>query len=168
MDLIWVAIQGYKRFEELTKMNLEGRLVALTGPNEAGKSSFLLALQHLNSSSAFVNTGGLRELTRGLSLPPNQVIVEAGFRLSDDDQHAVSDLPGGGNTLWFDVLKYGNGELGYQVRPALIRDLSLRKSVVASLSQLLTDPALLRFTAEVAAELTENIKDLVVSLDSSF
>jgi predicted ATP-dependent endonuclease of OLD family len=98
MDLIWVEIQGYKRFEKRVKMNLEGRLVALTGPNEAGKSSFLFALRHLNTSEVFVNTGGVRELTRGLSLPSNQVIVEAGFRLSDDDQRAVSGVPGGEKT----------------------------------------------------------------------
>jgi predicted ATP-dependent endonuclease of OLD family len=64
MDLIWVEIQGYKRFEEPAKMNLEGRLVALTGPNEAGKSSFLFAIRHLNTAEAFVNTGGVREFTR--------------------------------------------------------------------------------------------------------
>jgi predicted ATP-dependent endonuclease of OLD family len=165
MDLIWVEIQGYKRFEEPAKMNLQGRLVALTGPNEAGKSSFLLALQHLNTSEAFVNTGGVREITRGLSLPPNQVVVKAGFRLSDDDQHAVSGVPGGEKTQWFDVMKYVNGELRYCIRPALKRDLTPRKAAIQSLRRLLADPALRRFTAEGTAELTENIKDLTASLD---
>jgi hypothetical protein len=165
MDLIWVEIQGYKRFEKRVKMNLEGRLVALTGPNEAGKSSFLFALRHLNTSEVFVNTGGVRELTRGLSLPSNQVIVEAGFRLSDDDQRAVSGVPGGEKTQWLDVQKSVNATLRYHVRPALKRDLTPRKAVVTSLSQLLTGPALMRFPAEVTSELTENIKDLMASLD---
>jgi AAA domain, putative AbiEii toxin, Type IV TA system len=93
------------------------------------------------------------------------VVVEAGFRLSDDDQHAVSGVPGGENTQWFDVLKYVNGKLRYRVRPVLKRDLTSRKAAVQSLRQLLTDPALMRFAAEVTAELTENIKDLMASLD---
>jgi hypothetical protein len=165
MDLVWVEVQGYKRFEKPAKMNLEGRLVALTGPNEAGKSSFLFALRHLNTSEAFVNTGGVRELTRGLSLRPDQVVVEAGFRLSDEDRDALSDLPGGDNTQWLHVLKYTNGELRYCIRPALKRDLFPRKGAIESLGRLLTDPALERFTAEGTAELTEHIKDLTASLD---
>ena len=79
MKLIWVEINGYRRFEKKAKMNLDGKLIAIVGPNEAGKSSFLKALEHLNSSDAFTATGAAQELTRGANIPPEQIIVKAGF-----------------------------------------------------------------------------------------
>ena len=165
MDLVWVEVQGYKRFEKPAKMNLQGRLVALTGPNEAGKSSFLFALRHLNTSEAFVNTGGVRELTRGLSLRPDQVVVEAGFRLSDEDRHTLSDLSGGENAQWLHVLKYANGERIYHVQPELERDLTPRKDAVQLLKQLLPNPVLNRIIAGDIAKREENIRDLMAALD---
>ena len=47
MDLNWVKLQGYKRLVSTT-LNTSGKVVAIVGSNEVGKSSILQALQHLN------------------------------------------------------------------------------------------------------------------------
>ncbi len=41
MKLIWIEIAGYKRFGEKSKLNTQNKLIALVGPNEAGKSSLI-------------------------------------------------------------------------------------------------------------------------------
>ena len=41
------SVQGYRRFLQMTSIKLHGRLIAIVGPNEAGKSSLLKALEHL-------------------------------------------------------------------------------------------------------------------------
>lgn len=75
VQLTSVTLQGYKRFGHAPKMNVDGKLVALVGPNEAGKTSFLDALLHLNDRTSFVASGGSRELTRGATVSDDQNII---------------------------------------------------------------------------------------------
>ncbi len=48
MKLNLLEVCGFRRFRKETKLALNGKLVALLGPNEAGKSSVLRAVYHLN------------------------------------------------------------------------------------------------------------------------
>ena len=48
MELKWLKVKAFRRFHELSTLNLSGRLVALVGPNESGKSSIIKALTYLN------------------------------------------------------------------------------------------------------------------------
>lgn len=53
MDLALFSVQNYKRFSDQSSVKTAGKLVAFVGPNEAGKSSILQALQHVNSDLPF-------------------------------------------------------------------------------------------------------------------
>jgi energy-coupling factor transporter ATP-binding protein EcfA2 len=53
MRLIAFSLQNYRRFVAKTSVKLHGDLVAFVGPNEAGKSSLLRAMAHLNSDTPF-------------------------------------------------------------------------------------------------------------------
>ena len=53
MRLRWVNIEGYKRFEQPSTLYLYGPLVAVVGPNEAGKTSLLDAMRHLTDVEGF-------------------------------------------------------------------------------------------------------------------
>ena len=47
MRLAWVKLNGVRRFVEPQKLVVDGKLTALIGPNEAGKTTVLEALELL-------------------------------------------------------------------------------------------------------------------------
>ncbi|WP_410614741.1 AAA family ATPase [Amycolatopsis sp. lyj-109] len=53
MDLVAFSLEGYKRFVQKTSVKLQGKLIAIVGPNEAGKSSLLGAMAHLHNRDSF-------------------------------------------------------------------------------------------------------------------
>lgn len=95
MKLISVALHGYKRFEQRSSMNVDGKLVAVVGPNESGKSSFLEALMHLNHTEPLNTGGGMQETTRNMDIPTNRTVIEGTYLLDDDDKLALRNVHGG-------------------------------------------------------------------------
>jgi hypothetical protein len=142
MRLIWFTMTGYKRFEAKTGVHLDGRLIAISGPNEAGKSSLLGALSHLSKDGEFSS----RELTRRTSIPNEQVIIRAMFLLGRDDLAAVSDLNDGPKIRWLIVEKLRGGAWRYGVDPKPTRDLHPRQRTVTALRKL--EPAVARAEAK--------------------
>lgn len=132
MRLVQFSVQGYKRFEALSKVNLDGKLIALTGPNEAGKSSLLDALVHLNDETPFAPG----ELTRRIEIPDDQVVLEARFLLEADDREAVEHLHDGEHIRWFVVRKYRDGEQMARVEPIPKRDRTARETAHRHLTRL--------------------------------
>jgi len=53
MRLGYVKFSGYKRFRNETTLSLNSKMVALIGPNEAGKTSTLKLLKHISNDNAF-------------------------------------------------------------------------------------------------------------------
>jgi len=86
-------------------MNVDGKLVAVVGPNESGKSSFLEALVHLNHRGLFVTSGGSQDTTLNEVIPPSQDVIEAKYLLDDADRAALSQIPGGDEVRWFTTAK---------------------------------------------------------------
>jgi energy-coupling factor transporter ATP-binding protein EcfA2 len=84
--LIAFSVQNYRRFVERTTIKLHGPLVAVVGPNEAGKSSLLSALARLNVSEPFDRTEYPRR-------SGGQPTLEWHFALDDDDLQLLSDIP---------------------------------------------------------------------------
>lgn len=50
MRLVTVGVKGYKRFAAPAEMSVDGRVIGIVGPNEAGKTSWLQALVHLSTA----------------------------------------------------------------------------------------------------------------------
>lgn len=86
MRLTKVEFKGYKRLAD-TAVNVDSKLIAFVGPNEAGKSSVLEALLWLRSTSG-LPTGAL---TRGRRAT-NEPVVRATFMLDEQDHDALADL----------------------------------------------------------------------------
>lgn len=107
-------------------MNVDGRVVAIVGPNEAGKTSLLRGLLHLNASGDFAAD----ERTRGSEVPDGPVLW-ARYLLGEEDLQALAHLPGAKQAKWFIANKYANGEVIGHIEPSTItRDLGPRRRIV--------------------------------------
>lgn len=117
-------------------MNVDGKMVAIVGPNESGKSSFLHALAHLSHQNPFTTTGGSQEITRNESVPDNQQIVKLTYLLEDADREALSGVHGADQIRWFTVAKtVAGGAFPSQAIPAPRRSLEPRQEAVQALRE---------------------------------
>lgn len=88
MKAINIAFSGYRRLRD-AKCNTDGKLIAFLGPNEAGKSSVLYALDWFsNGQGPLAWTDRYRP-----DKPPDQaVVVTVKYRLLDPDRAAIAQL----------------------------------------------------------------------------
>ena len=109
-------------------MDVENKVVAIVGPNEAGKSSLLKALTSLNSDRPF-EQGAVPELTRGATPSKEQDIVWALFHLNEDDQVSLSDIPIEQIPRWLKLCKRADGKRHLEFKPEIRRDKKHRLSI---------------------------------------
>lgn len=121
MRLIFAEILGFGRIVN-SKVNLDASLIAIVGPNEAGKSTFLKALKSID------NEGNLSSSLFSRSLDPfgdQKLAVKCTYALDDGDLRALEelDLENAPKRI---VLSRGleKGTLKIDFEPALVRSLS--------------------------------------------
>ena len=86
MRLVSARVRGYGRLADV-KVNLDSKVIAVVGPNEAGKTTFLDALAYLNSGA----TLSVIERSRGTVVTDETRVVEAKFALDEGDRSGVVD-----------------------------------------------------------------------------
>ena len=139
MQLVWLEINGFKRFSSLTKLSVDGKLVAIVGPNEGGKTTVLQACEHLNHANAVLAEGPLQETTRGSSLEPDHVIFEATYILDSEDKDSISHIPEASELRWFALQKnIGGGDFPVILKPRIKRDISTRTCTSQKLQESLS------------------------------
>ena len=137
MRLQKIRVHGFKRFGEPVELVADGKLTAVVGPNEAGKTSLLRAIEHLTSGDDFVASGGSRDFTRDTQPKKSQAIVQALFHLDDDDRAAVvSDVRDSSQIRWYKLTVQATGNLTHELIPPLHRDLKPRKRVLGTLGRI--------------------------------
>lgn len=87
MRLISARIRGWGRLAD-SKVNLDAKLVAIVGPNEAGKTTLLRALRHVDSGQRL--EPALRSRTR--SVPDDEEVTIISYVLDDRDHERLADL----------------------------------------------------------------------------
>lgn len=104
---------------------MDHKVLAFVGPNEAGKTSILDALERLN--------GGVAMQLGDYPRPgPSAVgpVVEGWFLLRDDDHAVIDQIPGGNHVRWLIHTVDQTGQVSWELRPRLERDVSGRKRTV--------------------------------------
>lgn len=134
MKLVSATLNGYRRFANASRLQLDCKLVALVGPNEAGKTSILRALQMLNSAAPLKSEGPSQDTTRGKSFPTEHRIVTAKFILNDVERAAIAHIKESQEIRWIFVDKQVDGRLVIRCFPKVLRDVTHRPFIFSKIA----------------------------------
>ena len=108
MRLQKARVQKYRSIRDTGWFDVESMKTILVGPNEAGKTVLLKALEQINPTDSVQRFDPLRDFPRselsdlrfdgnsgGSLTPDNITVVEACFELEDDDREAISKVDEG-------------------------------------------------------------------------
>jgi hypothetical protein len=131
VELLAVGLWGVRRFAEKDGplMDVVGSPIAVVGPNEAGKTTFLRSLELLNDPGE-IPAG---DLTRG---GDGDARVIAHYRLEEDDLQAIAHIHRVGTPRTLEVYKTTDGSRYANVRPTGEHDLEPRKKARAAVAAL--------------------------------
>jgi energy-coupling factor transporter ATP-binding protein EcfA2 len=144
MDLLSITLTGFKRFRKSTSLQTNGKLIAILGPNEAGKSSLLEALTYLNDGEELpvqaISRGGNRDATK----------IKATYYLDEHDRMAANLS----ESRRVDISKVADGTRYFGFTPpAPDRDIDHRPDLRRGVVDLLED-------SEAAAALSSASADI--------
>ena len=109
MRLKKVRVQNYRSIIDSEEFEIEENKTILVGPNEAGKTAVLQAIQHLNPPEGVKPLSALRDyprahynkISQGEVKASDVRVVEAEFDLDDDDRaHLPKDFQKATYVLW--------------------------------------------------------------------
>lgn len=142
MRMVAVRLRHYRRFEEQATLDLTPRVVAVVGPNEAGKSSLLDALERIGDPASSIDFSPA-EFTGREPPAEDAEIVSALFELDSDDYEAIADVFGASKVRLWKRVRTADGEARGEVIPKLERDRSLLLKVEADLKRMLRHKSIL-------------------------
>ena len=99
MKLKKARVQNYRSIRDTGEFEIEAAKTILVGPNEAGKTAILQALQQINAPKALIGFDTLRDypradyndITVGKVDPTNIEVITATFILDDDDKALIPE-----------------------------------------------------------------------------
>ncbi|MDE0065935.1 MAG: AAA family ATPase [Acidimicrobiaceae bacterium] len=151
MRLVWFELRDFRRFER-AEVNLDAPVVALVGPNEAGKSSLLNALSFLSHSGEFDD----RDFTRDTN--PTGHILTATFLLDDEDREVLkAKVPEAANVRWCRTWREETGGWFHETIP----EVPWLGTAAAQAQKTLTKLREMRWAKTASEELLERIDSVI-------
>lgn len=87
MRLVKAKISGFGRLAE-SSVNLDNKVIAIVGPNEAGKTTLLRALAYINED----RTLGVSERSRGKPIANDHPVVSVEYLIDESDYSSISEF----------------------------------------------------------------------------
>ena len=147
MKLKKVHVKNYRSVIDSGEFEIEPHKTIIVGPNEAGKTALLQAIQHLNPPPGVKPLSALRDyprahyskITRDEIDPGDVRVVEAEFELDDDDKAL---LPEGFDGATFSLWRHLDNSTGNRINGGpekkqfkdIQKDLARRSSLRRTLS----------------------------------
>ena len=151
-------------------MNVDSKLVAVVGPNESGKTSFLEALTHFNHFEPLKANGPERELTRNKDIHADQKVIEATYLVEDEEREAFKDVPESDKIRWCLISKHAeSGTHYYTFKPRHPhRSLQPRQRAVRLLNGVSSRQRFARAAEDYqGSNLVAEVRNLASTLDTS-
>jgi predicted ATPase len=138
MRLVKAEISGFGRLAE-GKINLDNKVVAIVGPNEAGKTTLLEALAYIDNGRSL----SVAERSRGRGIPDDHTVVRVQYLLTDKDRGSVAefDLEEAPQSLWLSRTA-GRGATVSWVEPAAHKSAAGLPAILTALAKTATPKAL--------------------------
>lgn len=115
MRFVSLKLVGFRRFES-AKLRTDAKIVALLGPNEAGKTSLLDALTLLSDQPHEVAEA---DLTRGASIASSDVVIEARFEIDAADRAKIPELDASPKPTWWVLQRRADSKFEKRLEPPI-------------------------------------------------
>ncbi len=133
--MVSLRIAGFRRFERESTLDLTPRVLAVVGPNEAGKSSLLDAMEYLTTPPE----DGFKDRDfSGWSRPEDEkTIISALFEIEDDDKAKLEGIPGAQSVRLWHTWRKADASADAEIIPRPVRPQERRMHVRDDLARLL-------------------------------
>lgn len=158
MDLVRIELEGFRRFKERVVLKTSGKLTALVGANESGKSSILHAILLL------CGPGKLHEddVSSGFSTSPR---IEGVFSLTEQEKRILGIEQG--TEYKFSVVRHLKQKDEFRLTPEAKRCLGSRREMLKSIREVYRSEGFQQWSVGIPAEKKVSFEDVEKILVSS-
>ncbi|WP_141214565.1 AAA family ATPase [Rhodococcus sp. 06-1474-1B] len=163
MQLGNVHVVGVGRLADAS-MKVRGKVTAIVGPNEAGKSTLLRAIASTSWDTP-IGDGPIGGIPRRTNPIPTDVALKATFTLDAEDQAAITHIPSEQKPTRVLVEKSYGGQVSYDIQPNGRRPRAPREKAAKEVVNLLA--ALSKVDEDASDEVLECVQSLRPRADSA-
>ncbi|PVG82132.1 hypothetical protein DDE18_15770 [Nocardioides gansuensis] len=133
MRLSKLVIHGYRKLVD-TECRFSGKLTAIVGPNEAGKSTLLEALLSVQNDDEIPPSA----YPYGQTVAKESAALEVWYRLTDEDVRALGELDSDIVPAFYVVTKTYEGRRSHRTHPHIQRRTQPRQAAIAAVARYAT------------------------------